>query len=194
MIASVVKTLSSMLLAPIRRRRAPADTPPAGREHYTPTPFAASREAATLDAASIPVAKTPEHGWRGSDWPAPVLAGCDEPLVDGAPDLRGDWRVVKGLLEGHVERVEQAGDRVVITAGGVIHDMFANGTLEGGVNDISEAGTQISVAARFEDGRPNLYPGDRRVVAVTRHLDGDEMVWRWGPWRNRLRRVDAPTE
>lgn len=123
-----------------------------------------------------------------------MLAGCDEPLVDGAPDLRGVWRVEQGPLKGHVERVEQAGDRVVITAGGVIHDMFANGTLEGGVNDTSEAGTQISVAARFENGRHNLYPGNKRVVAVTRYLDGDEMVWRWGPWRNRLRRLEAPTD
>lgn len=194
MIASVIKTVGSMLTAPIRRRRSPADTPPAGREHYEPTSFAASREAASLKAADIPVAKTPAQGWRGSDWPAPVLAGCDEPLVDGAPDLRGVWRVEQGPLKGHVERVEQAGDRVVITAGGVIHDMFANGTLEGGVNDTSEAGTQISVAARFENGRHNLYPGNKRVVAVTRYLDGDEMVWRWGPWRNRLRRLEAPTD
>ena len=137
-------------------------------------------------------AKTPAQGWQGSDWPAPVLAGCDEPLVEGAPDLRGVWRVEKGPLVGHVERVEQAGDRVVITAAGIIHDMFVNGTLEGGVNDVSEAGTQISVAARFEDGRHNLYPGNKRVVAVTRYLDGDEMVWRWGPWRNRLTRLDTP--
>ena len=36
--------------------------------------------------------------------------------------------------------------------------------------------------------------GNKRVVAVTRYLDGDEMVWRWGPWRNRLRRLDAPTD
>jgi hypothetical protein len=193
MIASVVKTLGSMLMAPIRRRRAPADTAPAGLEHYEPTPFAASSDAASLKAADIPVAKTPAQGWTGADWPAPVLAGCDEPLVDGAPDLRGVWRVEKGPLKGHVERIEQAGDRVVITAGGVIHDMFVNGTLEGGVNDVSEAGTQISVAARFEDGRHNLYPGNKRVVVVTRYLDGDEMVWRWGPWRNRLKRLDAPT-
>ena len=184
--------LGTMLTAPIRRRRAPADTPPVGREHYEPTPFASSREVATLKAADVPVAKTPEQGWRGSDWPAPVLAGCDEPLVDGAPDLRGVWRVERGPLEGHVERVEQAGDRVVITAVGIIHDMFVNGTLEGGVNDVSEAGTQISVAARFEGGRHNLYPGNKKIVAVTRYLDGDEMVWRWGPWRNRLKRLDPP--
>ena len=194
MIGSVLKVAGAMLTAPIRRRRSPADTPPAGREHYEPTPLASSREEATLTVAAIPVAKTPAGGWTGSDWPTPVLAGCDEPLVDGAPDLRGVWRVEKGPLKGHVERVEQAGDRVVITAGGVIHDMLANGTLEGGVNDVGEAGAQVSVAARFEDGRLNLYPGDKRVVAVTRYLDGDEMVWRWGLWRNRLRRLDEPTD
>lgn len=193
MIVAVAKTLGSMLTAPIRRRRMPADTPPAGRESYEPMPFASSLAAATLPAADVPVAKTPAGGWSGGDWPAPVLAGCDEPLVEGAPDLRGVWRVEKGPLKGHVERVEQAGDRVVITAGKVIHDMFANGTLEGGVNDVGEAGTQVSVAARFEDGRLNLYPGNKRVVAVTRYLDGEEMVWRWGPWRNRLRRLDEPT-
>ena len=117
-----------------------------------------------------------------------------EPLVDGAPDLRGVWRVVKGPLKGHVERVEQAGDRVVTTAGGVVHDIFANGTLEGGVNDVGEAGAQLSVAARFEAGPLNLYPANKRVVAATRYLDGHEMVWRWGPWRNRLQRLDEPND
>ena len=194
MIRSVAKPMANMIVAPIRRRRAAPDVPPGGREHYEPTPFAPTRAEATRPAADIPVSKTPKEAWRGDDWPAPVLAGCDEPIVDGAPDLRGVWRVEKGPLRGHVERIEQAGNRVVITAAGIIHDMFADGTLEGGVNDIGEAGTQISVAARFEDGRLNLYPGDRGVVAVTRYLDGDEMVWRWGPWRNRLRRVDAPTD
>ena len=105
MIASVVKVASYMLMAPIRRRRAPDDTPPAGREHYEPTPLAATANDASLKAADIPVAKTPKQGWSGSDWPAPVLLGCDEPLVDGAPDLRGVWRVERGPLKGDVERV-----------------------------------------------------------------------------------------
>ena len=85
MIGSVLKVVGTMLTAPIRRRRSPADTPPAGREHYEPTPLAASPDAAALKAADIPVAKTPAQGWSGSDWPAPVLVGCDEPLVEGAP-------------------------------------------------------------------------------------------------------------
>ncbi len=194
MIGSVAKTLGSMLIAPIRRRRRPADTPPGDPVNYRRPQLAETRADTTIAAADIPVAKSPTTKWRGADWPAPVLVDCDEPLVAGAPDLRGVWRVERGALKGHVERVEQAGDRVVITAAGIIHDMFADGTLEGGVNDVGEAGTRISVAARFKNGRLNLYPGDRRVVAVTRYLDGDEMIWRWGLWRNRLRRLDAPAE
>ena len=72
--------------------------------------------------------------------------------------------------------------------------MYADGTLEGGVNDVNANKIdRISVAARFEDGRLNLYPGDRRVALVARYRDGDEMVWRYGPWKNRLRRL-APIE
>ena len=82
---------------------------------------------------------------------------------------------------------------MTITAGGVIHDMRADGTLEGGVDDVAEGtGDPISVAARFEGGRLNLYPGDRGIVAVTRYRDGDDMVWRYGPFRNRLRRLRPP--
>jgi hypothetical protein len=187
---TVLETILNMLAAPVRIRRHPP-TPPAGREHYEPAPLAPTLEQARVTAADIPVAKTPPGGYV--EWPAPVLAGCDESLVDGAPDLRGVWQAYKDPLKGHVERVEQHGNRVVVTAGSVIHDMFADGTLEGGVNDVGEGtGDAISVAARFEEGRLNLYPGDKCVVAVTRYRDGDDMVWRWGPWKNRLRRLEAP--
>lgn len=191
---TAIKTIPVMLSAPFRIRRNPP-TPPTGPEHYEPTPLAPSLEQTTTKATDIPVAHTPPG--KFDEWPAPVLAGCDEPLADGAPDLRGVWQVYKGPLEGHVERVEQAGTRVVITAGGVIHDMYADGTLEGGVNDVAEGtGDAISVAARFEEGRLNLYPGDKGIVAVTRYRDGDgdgdDMIWRWGPWKNRLHRLHAP--
>ena len=185
----IAKALGAMVFAPLRMRRNPP-TPPAGPEHYQLTAFAADRSSATTLARDVVVAKTPDGRWKS--WPPPVLAGCDEPLAEGAPDLRGVWRAHKGPMTGHTERVEQAGDRVVITAGGVIHDMFADGTLEGGVNDVGEGGAQVSVAARFEDGRLNLYPGDRGVALVSRYLDGDEMVWRWGPYTSRLQRLDGP--
>ena len=126
-------------------------------------------------------------------WPQRTLDGCREPLAAGVPDLRGVWEVVDGRMKGHVERIEQAGNRITITTGGLVHDMFCDGTLENGVDDIAGfGGERIRVAATFEDGVHKLRPFAKKVVAVTRRLDGDEMIWRYGPFRNRLRRVDGP--
>lgn len=126
-------------------------------------------------------------------WPSRTLAECREPLASGAPDLRGVWEVVDGRMKGHVERIEQAGNRITITVGGLVHDMFCDGTLENGVDDIAGfGGDRIRVAATFEDGVHKLRPFGKRIVAVTRRLDGDEMVWRYGLFRNRLRRLDSP--
>ena len=46
------------------------------------------------------------------------------------------------------------GDRVVITAGGIIHDMRCDSTEANGVNDVAEfdQATPITVVATFEDG------------------------------------------
>ncbi len=74
---------------------------------------------------------------------------------------------------------------------GDITYMFADGTLAGGVNDEGVGGAAISVAARFEEGRLNLYLNDRRLV-VTRYLDGDDLVWCWGPYANHLHRLTSP--
>jgi hypothetical protein len=126
-------------------------------------------------------------------WPSRTLAECREPLASGAPDLRGVWEVVDGRMKGHVERIEQAGNRITITVGGLVHDMFCDGTLENGVDDVAGfGGDRIRVAATFEDGVHKLRPFGKRIVAVTRRLDGDEMVWRYGLFRNRLRRLDSP--
>ena len=140
----------------------------------------------------IPTAHTPPGGY-GSRMPAPVLAGCDEPLVEGAPDLRGTWAVIDATgddgvpldashpIRRHVERIEQAADRVVVTAGGVIHDMIADGTFERGVHDVAAADgtTAIVVAASFEDGVLVLRPQGLPGVEVRRWLDGDELMWRY---------------
>ena len=143
-------------------------------------------------ASEIPLDRT-KPGATLHVWPPRTLDGCREPLASSAPDLRGVWEVTEGRMAGHVERVEQAGNRITITVGGLVHDMFCDGTLENGVDDIAGFdGGRIRVAATFEDGVHKLRPFGRRVVAVTRHLDGDEMVWRYGPFRNRLRRLDGP--
>ena len=149
----------------------------------------------TLLARDIPVGHTPEGGWRG-EMPPPVLAGCDEPIAEGLPDLRGTWRAVAVTVDGvavddlrHVERIEQAGHRVVITSTGIIHDMYADGTLENGVNDVSAVRfEEIHVAATFEDGKLVLRPGNM-FVAVTRHLEGEELVWEMVPLKRVTRMV-----
>jgi hypothetical protein len=149
----------------------------------------------------IPVAHTPLGGY-GAEMPPPVLAGCSEPLVAGAPDMRGTWRVVAvewkhgdgpspNPVDEHVERIEQCGDRVCITASGVIHDMRADGTAEHGVNDVAAAGgMEISVVCTFEDGVHTLRPVGLPDVVVTRRLEGDQLVWDYGPmFTARLERV-----
>ena len=153
----------------------------------------------------VPVAHTPTGGY-GDTMPAPILGGCDDPLAPGAPDLRGTWRVVAAsTLDGtplpsdhpvysHVERIEQAGDRVVVTGGGVVHDMVVDGSYERGVNDVMAADftTPLVVAATFEDGELVLRPRDLDGGEVRRRRDGDRMVWRYHVlFEARLERTDT---
>lgn len=145
-----------------------------------------------MRADEIPVAHTPPGGY-GDELPPPVLGACTEPLAPGVVDLRGTWRVVSvtwksgsappvDRISDHVERIEQCGDRVCITAGGVIHDMRADGTAEHGVNDVASVGGQeISVVCTFENGVHTLRPVGMPGVEVTRRLDGAQLVWDYGP-------------
>ena len=137
--------------------------------------------------ASIPVAHTPAGGY-GSEFPSEVLAGCNEAVVAGAPDLRGLWKVVSVEVNGaadpvhrvigHGQRIEQAGDRIVITGGGVIHDMRCDGSAENGVNDVAERdfATPITVVATYENGVHVLRPVGI-PIEVTRRREGAQMVW-----------------
>jgi hypothetical protein len=136
--------------------------------------------------------------------PAPILADCTEELVAGAPDMRGTWRTVAvewagsppdpDRIAGHVERIEQCGNRVCITADGIVHDMRADGTVEHGVHDVSAVGGfEIKVVCTFEDGVHVLRPVGMDGVEVTRRLDGDELVWSYaGLFVARLRRITPP--
>lgn len=137
--------------------------------------------------------------------PPGVLAACTEPLAAGAPDLRGTWKaysierdgtpVTGNPLGDHVERIEQCGNRVVITGGRVIHDMRADGTLEHGVNDIATATlAPIQVAAVFAEGRLDLYPGGvlaGQPALVTRELVGDEMLLNYVGFKVMLRKTSG---
>ena len=141
--------------------------------------------------SDIPTARTPPGGY-GSEMPAPVLGGCTDDLAPGAPDLRGVWKVVDAYnddgplpaehpIRQHVERIEQAGNRAVVTADGIIHDMVADGTYEHGVNDVMAVDftTPIEVAAAYENGVLVLRPRGLDGVEVRRWREGEELVWRY---------------
>jgi len=105
-----------------------------------------------LMAADIPKGNTP--GCAYEHFPMPILADCTEPLVDGAQDIRGLWKAVSGKV-GHIERVEQCGERTVITTSGIIHDLGPNSTggitsndTEGSVSFIMKDRSVLSWAAK----------------------------------------------
>ena len=156
-------------------------------------------------AHDIPITHTPDGGWHG-EMPPPVLAACTEPLATDAPDLRGLWKaykverggnpVVDHPLNRHIERIEQCGNRVVITAGHVIHDMCADGTLERGVNDVLESDlkTKIRVAAVFNNGRLDLHPfgvDPARPPLVTREVVDGELIWNYAVFKVTMRKVES---
>ena len=142
-------------------------------------------------SGDIPKAHTPPGGY-GSEMPAPILGGCADPLPNGAPDLRGTWKVVDAFTDDaplprehpiwqHVERVEQAGDRAVVTSAGIVHDMVVDGTFENGVHDVMalDFTTPIVVSATYEDGALVLRPRDIPGVEIRRWRDGDTLMWRY---------------
>ena len=160
---------------------------------------------ALMQAAEIPVGHTPPGGWKG-EMPVPILGECTEPPTPGAPDLRGLWQAIKVEQDGailsdhrlnqHIERVEQCGNRVVVTSEGVIHDMVADGTLENGVNDVGgppRFDQPIRVAAVFNGGRLDLHPfgvQPGKPPLVTREIVGKHMIWNYRPYKVTMRRID----
>ncbi len=138
--------------------------------------------------------------------PPPILAACTEPLAPDATDLRGMWRayrveqggeqLIEHPLNQHVERIEQCGNRIVVTAGRVIHDMRADGTLANGVNDVAEANLsqKIQVAAVFNNGRLDLHPGGidpARPPLVTREIVDGDLVWNYAVFKVWLQKVES---
>ena len=150
----------------------------------------------------IPVAHTPPGGY-GDTFPEPVLTDCSDELVAGAPDLRGLWQVVEvraggevvsdHAALGHIQRIEQAGDRLVVTAGGMIHDMRCDGTEAHGVHDVAEFDkkTEITVVASYESGVHVLRPVGL-PIEVTRRRDGADMIWDYLGFTARLQRLGPP--
>ena len=137
-------------------------------------------------AIDIPKGNTPGCGY--TRFPMPILSECTESLPEGAADIRGLWRGISGKV-GHVERVEQCGERVVVTSSGIIHDMGPNATAgltsndtEGGVfftlGD-SQYCPRTSAGVKWEQGVLNFRLLGWGPVVVKRYLDGDNLVWEY---------------
>ena len=143
-----------------------------------------------MRSSEIPVAHTPPSGY-GATFPPLILGECTEPLVAGAPDLRGIWKTVSATRGGepvppddrlmsYSERIEQCGDRIVDCGGGTIADCRADGTEENGVHDVSvfDYTTPIHVIASYEDFVFVLRPVGIPGIEVTRQLDQNgNMIW-----------------
>ena len=143
-----------------------------------------------MNSHQIPVAHTPPGGY-GEIFPPLILGSCTEPLVQGAPDLRGIWKTIRAERAGvsvaaddrimfYTERIEQCGDRIVDCGGGTIADARADGTEENGVHDVwvFDFKTPIHVVATYEDQVFVLRPVGLPGIEVTRRLDADgHMIW-----------------
>jgi hypothetical protein len=143
-----------------------------------------------VNCSEIPIAHTPPGGY-GASFPPLILGNCTEPLVDGAPDLRGIWKVIAATRSGepvasddrlmsYTERIEQCGNRIVDCGGGTIADARADGTEENGVHDISvfDYTTPIHVVASYENEVFVLRPVGLPGIQVTRQLDENGlMIW-----------------
>ncbi len=137
-------------------------------------------------AADIPKGNTP--GCSYDHFPLPILRECTEPLPRQAADLRGLWRAVSGNL-GHVERIEQCGERVVVTAAGIIHDSGPNSTAGLTTNDTEgavlftlgerEFCPRTSAAMVWSEGVLDFHVFGFGPVVVRRYLDEGMLVWEY---------------
>ena len=118
----------------------------------------------------------------------PILSECTEPLPEAAADIRGLWRGVSGKV-GHVERIEQCGERVVVTSSGIIHDMGPNAT--GGLNSNDTEGgvyftlgqnqycPRTSAGVAWQQNVLNFRILGWGPVVVRRYLEGENLVWEY---------------
>jgi hypothetical protein len=125
-------------------------------------------------ANEIPKAYTP--GCSYTTIPMPVLAECTEPLAEGVVDMRGLWFGVSGRV-GHLERIEQCGNRVVVTAFGIIHDFRVDGTLKNGARDVGAVCNNFNTAINFDDEGVMVFRLFDLFDTVFREMRDEEMIF-----------------
>ena len=88
------------------------------------------------------------------------------------------WQAVGGPLPGHVERIEQCGDRLIVTSSGVIHDFRTDGTVARGSRDIEPPlCTNTWVSIEWVGEVLSFHAFGLPYTIVTRRREGDELVW-----------------
>jgi hypothetical protein len=125
-------------------------------------------------ANDIPKSYTP--GCSYTAIPMPILADCTEPLAEGVVDMRGLWLGVSGRV-GHLERIEQCGNRVVVTAHGIIHDFRVDGTLKNGARDVGMVCNNFQSAIHFNDEGVMVFRLFNLFDTVFRKMRGEQMIF-----------------
>jgi hypothetical protein len=138
-------------------------------------------------AVDIPKGNTP--GCSYSHFPLPILAHCTEPLPAGSADIRGLWRGVEGGYVGHVERVDQCGNRTVVTSSGIIHDYGPNSSAGLNTDDTSgsvlftvgdsEFCMRTSASMIWNNGVLDFHAFGWGPVVVKRYLQKEQLIWEY---------------
>jgi hypothetical protein len=110
-------------------------------------------------------------------WPRPP------DTTKGFPDMRGLWLSCEGL-EGHMDRIERCGDRIVVTTHGIIHDLHADSTLKNGSRDTEVATNScVNTWASMDvdaSGVLNFHPfGISAITIVKRWMEGEELCLKY---------------
>ncbi len=124
-------------------------------------------------ADDIPKAYTPGCGY--SQIPMPILEECTEPLAEEVIDMRGLWQGISGR-SGFLERIEQCGNRVVVTGHNLIHDFRLDGTLRNGARDVGPACENFNSAIFFRD-EVMIFRLFNLFDTVSRRMDGEDMIF-----------------
>ncbi len=125
-------------------------------------------------ANDIPKAYTPDCSY--TTIPMPILAECTEPLAEGVVDMRGLWL---GVSDGdeHLERIEQCGNRVVITAFGIVHDFRVDGTLKNGARDVGIVCNNFNSAIHFDEEGVMVFRLFDLFDTVFREMRNEQMIF-----------------
>ena len=137
-----------------------------------------------LMAKDFPQGHTPNCGYEV--FPKPILAGCTEPLPEGATDMRGLWMATRSDgSPGHIERIEQCGNRYVVTSSGVVHDMTTDGQLSGASNDVRPLTVgplnlciRTSATTQWINGRLQ-FKAMGLVEVVNRYMENGQLKWEY---------------